>query len=77
MKPGRDRNVQVQVDGAQALLNSFTSQSAWKGETEIDIVVTTLRPQGLFAVVFIAPESEMGAAQPVFQEMLRSIRFAN
>ena len=77
MKPGLDRNVLVQVDGAQALLNSFTSQSAWKGETEIDIVVTTLRPQGLFAVVFIAPESEMGAAQPVFQEMLRSIRFAN
>jgi hypothetical protein len=65
------------VDGYRALLNSFFSPSPWPNQREVDTVVTVLRPQGLFYIVLIAPESEMRAVQPVFQQMLKAIRFAN
>ncbi len=77
MSAGPDRNVELRVDGYRALLNSFFSPSPWPNQREVDTVVTVLRPQGLFYIVLIAPESEMRAVQPVFQQMLKSIRFAN
>jgi len=36
---------------------------------------TVPRPEGLFYLVFIAPNSEWRDVEPMFQEMLRTVRF--
>jgi hypothetical protein len=43
----------------------------------VDQLVTVARPQGLWYLVFISPQSEARDIQPVFDQMLRSVRFVN
>jgi len=45
------------------------------GESEINWIVTSFRPEGLWYVAFIAPQSDFQAWQPAFQRMLNSVRF--
>lgn len=74
MRIGRDtRN--IQVDGQPALLSTLYSRSPYRGEQEVDALVTVARPEGLFYVVFIAPQGLFDQIQPVFEDMVRSIRF--
>ncbi len=63
------------VDGQPALITTLHSRSPYQGETETDTLVTVARPQGLFYLVFISPQSERSASQRVFEEMLRTLRF--
>ena len=65
----------IRVDGQNALITTLTSQSPYQGEREIDALVTVARPQGLFYLVFIAPQSEWRDAESVFDQMLRTIQF--
>jgi beta-barrel assembly-enhancing protease len=67
----------MSIDGRPALAIMLQAASAFRGETEVDLVVTTERPQGLFFLVLIAPKSEWNAVQPVYQEVIRSIHFNN
>lgn len=46
------------------------------GGAETDVLVTVARPEGLFYMVFIAPSEHFQQAQTVFEQMLRSLRFA-
>ncbi len=64
----------IEVAGQPALLNTLNSRSPYGGG-EVDVLVTVERPQGLFYIVFIAPKSEFEKIQPVFEEVLRSVRF--
>ncbi len=64
----------IQVDGQPALLNTLDSRSPYGGD-EVDVLVTVARPMGLFYMVFIAPKGEFEKAQPVFEDVLRSVRF--
>jgi len=64
----------IQVDGQPALLNTLHSRSPYGGG-EVDVLVTVTRPQGLFYIVFVAPKSEFEKIQPVFEDVLRSVRF--
>jgi hypothetical protein len=64
----------IQVAGQPALLNTLNSRSPFRGG-EVDVLVTVERPQGLFYIVFIAPKSEFEKAQPVFEDVLRSVKF--
>jgi Zn-dependent protease with chaperone function len=64
------------IAGQRALVTTLTSKSAFEGETEFDTVVTIPRPEGLFYMVLIAPESERAYAQAAFDEILRSVRFS-
>ncbi len=64
----------VQVAGQPALLNTLNSRSPFGGG-EVDVLVTVERPQGLFYIVFVAPKSEFEKVQPVFEDVLRSVRF--
>ena len=74
MRVGRDtRN--IEVAGRPALLTTLYSRSPYRGEQEVDALVTVARPEGLFYVVFIAPQSLFDQIQPAFEDMLRSIRF--
>jgi beta-barrel assembly-enhancing protease len=65
-----------QVDGNPALATMLNASSPFQGETEVDQLVTVLRPEGLWYLVFISPQSESREIQPVFDQMLRSVRFS-
>jgi predicted Zn-dependent protease len=64
----------IQVAGQPALLTTLNSRSPFGGR-EVDVLVTVERPQGLFYVVFIVPQAEFEKVQPVFEDVLRSVRF--
>jgi len=75
MRAGEQRT--VQVNGYSGLVTTLSTTSPFQGETEVDQVVTVVRPQGLWYMVFISPQSETRDIQPVFDQMLRSVRFSN
>jgi hypothetical protein len=64
------------VNGYSALVTTLNANSPFQGETEIDQLVTVLRPEGLWYLVFISPQSESRDIQPIFDQMLRSVRFS-
>jgi hypothetical protein len=74
MRAGEQRG--IKVNGYPALVTTLSANSPFQGETEIDQLVTVLRPQGLWYMVFISPQSESRDIQPVFDQMLRSVRFS-
>lgn len=63
------------VDGQPALLVTLHSQSPFADDTEVDSLLSVQRPQGLFYVVLIAPQSAVGKTQGAFDAIIRSIRF--
>jgi hypothetical protein len=67
----------VRVASQQALVTSLESPSPFANQREIDMLVTVARPDGLFYMVFIAPESEWSGAQRTFDDVVRSLRFTN
>jgi len=74
MRIARDsRN--VEVAGQPALLSTLNSRSPYRGEQEVDVLATVARPEGLFYVVFIAPQSRFDQVEPTFENVLRSVRF--
>jgi len=50
-------------------------QSPVGQQDEFNWIVTSFRPEGLWYVVFIAPESAWTSYEPVFRQMLQSTRF--
>ena len=74
MRIDRDSR-QIQVGGQSGLLTTLTSRSPYQGETEMDSVVTVPRPDGLFYMVFIAPRSESGQLDQLFNQVLSSVKF--
>lgn len=77
LQRGQNRPRAVNVGGKKGLVTQLQSQSPYKGETEIDMLVTVQRPEGIFYMVFISPQSEWGTAQNTFNSMLASVRFPN
>jgi predicted Zn-dependent protease len=77
-----DRRLRVDADPrpftvmrSPGLLTPVTTVSPFGG-AERQWLLTVERPQGLFYLVLIAPENSFASAQPVFEQMLRSLRFA-
>lgn len=65
----------VRIAGSEALVTRLTSQSAMRGERETDMLVTVHRPEGLFYMVFIAPERDFRTVQQTFEGMLKTLAF--
>jgi Zn-dependent protease with chaperone function len=74
IRAGEQRS--LTVNGYPALVTTLNASSPFQGETEVDQLVTVARPQGLWYMVFISPQSEARDIQPVFDQMLRSVRFS-
>ena len=74
MRAGELRS--LKVNDYSALVTTLNASSPFQGETEIDQLVTVLRPEGLWYLVFISPQSEYRDIRPVFDQMLRSVRFS-
>lgn len=64
----------VNVGGSNGLIITLRGQSPYGG-AERNVLLTVARPEGLFYMVFVAPESHFGQLQPAFQEMVNSLRF--
>jgi Zn-dependent protease with chaperone function len=64
----------VRVGGQNALLTRLESPSPYGG-SELDWLLTAARPEGLFYLLFIAPETEWNATQPAFDATVNSLRF--
>ena len=47
------------------------------GGREVNMLVTAERPEGLFYMIFIGPENDFRQLQPVYEQMLRSVRFSS
>ena len=77
LQRGPNRPRAVTVGGKKGLVTQLESQSPYKGEVEVDMLVTVQRPEGLFYMVFIAPNSEWSGAQNTFNSMIASVRFPN
>jgi Zn-dependent protease with chaperone function len=65
----------ARVGGQAALVTTLRSRSPFANEIEMDTLVTVERPEGLFFVVLIAPQSAARNLQGAFDAVLRSIRF--
>jgi predicted Zn-dependent protease len=65
---------QVRIDGAPGLIVPLTSASPFGG-AETDMLVAVLRPEGLFYMVFIAPQQDWKHFEGAFDQMVRSIDF--
>lgn len=66
----------IRVDGKQGLSAVYRNASPLGGN-EIDWVVTVMRPEGLTALIFIAPEKDYSRYQRTFEKILDSIDFKN
>lgn len=77
MRRSNEAQRNVQAGGANGLLTTLESPSPYPNETEIIVLLTVPRPEGLFYTAFIAPRSQYKGVERTFEEMLRSVRFAN
>jgi len=62
------------LDKQPALITTLTSNSPFGG-AETDMLVTVARPEGLFHLIFISPESNWHDTHLTFEHMVQSIRF--
>ena len=70
------RRQRTWVGRQRAVSLTLRGSSPVRGETEMDWLVSTLRPDGtLWYIVFVAPEQDFGALRPTFERMLDSVRF--
>lgn len=69
---GRQR--QMTVGGRKALVTTMESGSPFGG-AETDALVTVATPDGLFYLVFIAPQQQFQQLEGAFNQMIGSIRF--
>lgn len=65
----------IQLSGQPALLTTMNSQSPFRGETEVDAVVSVARPEGIFYMVFIAPKSEWSTVERTYMNVLSTVHF--
>src|SRR5215203_476176 len=67
MQTGQAKRMSVGRD--QGMVTTLYNQSRMGGR-EINMLVTVERPEGLFYMVFIGPESEFRNLQPIYEQML-------
>ncbi len=63
----------IRVSGRPALSTLIENDSPIEGQKERDHLVTVRADNTLIAVIFVAPEPSLGAYQPTFEAMLRSL----
>lgn len=67
----------TQIGGQRGLVTVLAGKSPFQGETEVDTLLTVARPEGLFYIVFIAPQSEHAQIEEAIREVLGTVRFQN
>lgn len=75
LRPLRGQRQSVVVDRTNGEAMLLVGKSPLGNQREIDSVLTAMRPQGLFYLVLITPESDYNSLRPVLVQMENSIRF--
>lgn len=75
LKPIRGKRNTTNLRGQRAESLLLAGNSPISNEREIVWLVATERPQGLFYILFVSPESEYQQHSTTFQNMLRSVVF--
>jgi beta-barrel assembly-enhancing protease len=65
---------QVNVQGSPGLVTVLQGRSPYGG-AERDVLLTVPRPNGMFYMVFVGPESDFQQLEPTFGQIVESIRF--
>jgi len=76
--PGMQQTQQaktVKVGGINGLLTPLSSTSPVKGQKENDLLLTVTRPESIFYIMFVAPQSDWSSVQPAFDNAVNSLRF--
>ncbi len=69
MRDGRVMPKETGVGGKNAIVTMLHSDSIFKGQTEVDRVVTVAHPNGMLYLVVVAPESETQYADVAFNQI--------
>jgi hypothetical protein len=67
----------ITVGAKKGLVSPLESASPYKGETEVDMLLTVQRPEGVFYMILIAPGSEWSQVEGTFNSIVGSVRFPN
>jgi Zn-dependent protease with chaperone function len=70
-----ERSERVTLRGQPAIRARLLGPSPFRGQTEIDTVITTARPQGLAYLILITPQSVERDLAPVYSGMLNSLEW--
>lgn len=65
------------LSNSEALATRLQGPSPFRGVNEELVLITAQRPRGTFFLLLIAPDRDMNVAQPVFDQIIQSVRFAN
>jgi hypothetical protein len=66
---------QTEVAGERGLATGLASRSPFQGKTDVETLLTVLRPEGLFYMVFISPRSESAHIDQSFKQVISSLQF--
>lgn len=77
LKQSEASSRRIKVDGQAGLMTTLNTESPYAGSTETDLLVTVSRPEGLYYIVFVAPQQELSQYQPTFDKLLQSVRFVH
>jgi hypothetical protein len=70
-----ERSQQARWNGQSAMVTRLEAPSPFEGQSEIDIVITVARPQGLFYLVMVTPQKLESGLQSTFTSVLRSMKW--
>jgi hypothetical protein len=70
--PGAE--TQTLISDEPGLRTVMIGKSDTSNSSEVAWVVTRLYYQSLFYMVFVAPEDQFSTYQPIFEQMIRSVR---
>jgi beta-barrel assembly-enhancing protease len=66
----------VRLNGAEGMLTWLVNRGP-RGGPETDMLLTVIRPQGVFYALCVAPQPDITRLQSIFQQMMGSIRFGD
>jgi len=66
----------VRLNGAEGMLTWLVNRGP-RGGPETDLLLTLIRPQGVFYALCVAPQPDLPRLQSIFQQMMGSIRFGD
>ena len=69
------RSEPTTVAGRRALATVLHTHSPFPNEMEIDWLLTTARPDGLFYILFVTPEKEFETVRPILDRIVQSVHF--
>ena len=73
-----EKTESVTVGGKQALLTRLKTRTSYQQDPDQEVeLYTVVRPAGLWTFALAAPASRFGKAEPIFRQMIQTVKFAD